>query len=49
MDGWGGAILVVGFVPVAQAARLDVGVCIERHDQLSPEGRRDLVLVGVRD
>jgi hypothetical protein len=38
------SILLVGFVPTAQAARLDAGVCIERHDHLGPEGRlRDLV------
>ena len=38
------SILVVGFVPVAQAARLDAGVCIERHHDVGPEGRvRDLV------
>jgi hypothetical protein len=38
------SVLVVGFVPMAHAARLDVGVCIERHDQPGPEGRlRDLV------
>jgi hypothetical protein len=37
-------ILVVGFVPIAHAAGLDAAVCIERHDQLGPEGRmRDLV------
>jgi pregnancy-associated plasma protein-A len=38
------SVLVVGFVPVAQAVRLDAGVCIERHQQPGPEGRlRDLV------
>jgi len=38
------SMLVVGFVPVAQAATLDAGVCIERHDHPGPEGRlRDLV------
>ncbi|MGH2681390.1 MAG: zinc metalloprotease [Actinomycetota bacterium] len=33
------SILVVGFVPTAQAARLDAAVCIERHDLVGPEGR----------
>jgi hypothetical protein len=38
------SVLVVGFVPTAQAAKVDVGVCIERHQQPGPEGRlRDLV------
>ena len=38
------SILVVGFVPMAHAARLDIGVCIERPQQPGPEGRlRDLV------
>lgn len=38
------SVLVVGFVPMAQAARLDAGICIERHDTVGPEGRlRDLV------
>ncbi len=38
------SVLVVGFVPTAQAAKVDVGVCIERHHQPGPEGRlRDLV------
>jgi hypothetical protein len=37
-------VLVVGFVPVAHAARLDAAVCIERHQQPGPEGRlRDLI------
>jgi hypothetical protein len=37
-------VLVVGFVPMAQAVRLDAGICIERHDTVGPEGRlRDLV------
>ena len=37
-------VLVVGFVPTAQAARLDPGVCIEHNAPLVPEGRlRDLV------
>ena len=30
------ASMVVGFVPVAQAARLDAGVCIEQH-HVGPE------------
>jgi hypothetical protein len=33
------SILVVGFVPVAQAARLDARVCIERHHDVGPEAR----------
>jgi len=38
------SVLVIGFVPVAHAARLEAGVCIERHQQPGPEGRlRDLV------
>jgi hypothetical protein len=38
------SVLVVGFVPMAHAARLDAGVCIERHEVPGPEGRlRDLV------
>ena len=38
------SVLVVGFVPTAQAAKVDVGVCIEGHQQPGPEGRlRDLV------
>jgi Pregnancy-associated plasma protein-A len=38
------SILVVGFVPVAQAARLDAAVCIERPGDVGPEGRvRDFV------
>jgi hypothetical protein len=38
------SVLVVGSVPTAQAAKVDVGVCIERHQQPGPEGRlRDLV------
>jgi hypothetical protein len=38
------SVLVVGFVPVAHAAKVGAGVCIERHDHLGPEGRlRDLV------
>jgi Pregnancy-associated plasma protein-A len=38
------SVLVVGFVPMAQAAKLEAGVCIERHDHPGPEGRlRDLV------
>jgi hypothetical protein len=38
------SVLVVGFVPMAQAAKVDAGVCIVRHDQPGPEGRlRDLV------
>ena len=38
------SVLVVGSVPTAQAAEVDVGVCIERHQQRGPEGRlRDLV------
>jgi hypothetical protein len=38
------SILVVGFVPMAQAAKLGAAVCIERHQQPGPEGRlRDLV------
>ena len=38
------SVLVVGFVPVAQAAKLEARVCIERHDRLGPEGRlRDAV------
>ncbi|HEX5936421.1 MAG TPA: zinc metalloprotease [Actinomycetota bacterium] len=38
------SILVVGFVPVAQAARLDARVCVERHADVAPEGRaRDFV------
>ena len=38
------SVLVVGFVPVAQAARLDAGVCIQRHADVAPEGRaRDFV------
>jgi hypothetical protein len=36
------SVLMVGAAPVAQAATLDAGVCIERHDH--PQGRlRDLV------
>jgi len=36
--------LVVGFAPLAQAAKLNTGVCIERHQVRGPEGRvRDLV------
>ena len=38
------SVLVVGSVPTAQAAKVDVGVCIERHQQPGPQGRlRDLV------
>ena len=38
------SVLVVGFVPMAHAAKLEAGVCIERHDRLGPEGRlRDTV------
>jgi Pregnancy-associated plasma protein-A len=38
------SVLVVGFVPMAHAAKVDAGVCIERHDHPGPEGRlRDLV------
>jgi len=38
------SVLVVGFVPVAQAAKLDAGICIVRNDRHSPEGRmRDAV------
>ena len=38
------SVLVIGFAPVAGAAPLDAGVCIELHDRLGPEGRlRDLV------
>jgi len=38
------SVLVVGFVPMAHAAKLDASVCIVRHDRLGPEGRlRDLV------
>ena len=38
-------VLVVGFAPIAQAAQLGAGVCIERHaDHPGPEGRlRDRV------
>jgi hypothetical protein len=37
-------VLVVGFVPTAQAVRLDAGACITRHTDLQPEGRlRDTV------
>ena len=38
------SVLIVGFVPVAQAATLDAGICIEWHDRLAPQGRiRDAV------
>ena len=38
------SLLVIGLVPLAHAAKLDAGVCIERHDSLGPEGRlRDAV------
>ena len=38
------SVLIVGFVPVAQAAKIDAGICIERHDRLGPQGRlRDAV------
>ena len=38
------SLLVIGFVPMAHAAKLDSGVCIERHDRLGPQGRlRDTV------
>ena len=38
------SLLVIGLVPLAHAAKLDSGVCIERHDSLGPEGRlRDTV------
>ena len=38
------SLLVIGLVPLAHAAKLDAGVCIERHDRLGPQGRlRDTV------
>ena len=38
------SLLVIGLAPLAHAAKLDAGVCIERHDRLSPQGRlRDTV------
>jgi hypothetical protein len=37
-------VLVVGVAPLAQAAPLDAGVCIEHHQDLAPQGRlRDRV------
>ncbi len=38
------SLLVIGLVPMAHAAKIDAGVCIERHDRLGPQGRlRDTV------
>ena len=38
------SLLVIGLVPLAHAAEIDAGVCIQRHDRLGPQGRlRDTV------
>jgi hypothetical protein len=38
------SLLVIGFVPMAHAAKLEARACIERHDRLGPESRlRDTV------